>query len=176
VLNWLEDRVVTVSCTGTGAHVEPERQGDDMSVMLCRTARGGMVQIRHDVVSPRPSTANYAALQGTKGAYEAPRSYGGEHRVYLAEPGADPRKKEWRPLSEFEAEYLPKSRRGAAEGGVYGEADYHMVGAFADCVLNDTEPPIDVYRALDFTVPGLLSEESAHLGGAPVAVPDFRRS
>jgi len=174
-LSWLDDRVVTVSCVGTGAHVEPSGTGDDRSVMLCATSKGGLVQIRHDVVSPRPSTANYAALQGTKGAYEAPQSYGGTHRVYLVEPGGDPRNKEWRPLSEFEEQYLPAGYRQTAGGGVYGEADYHVVGAFVDSVLNDTEPPIDVYRALDFTVPGLLSEESAQLGGAPVAVPDFRQ-
>jgi hypothetical protein len=34
--------------------------------------------------------------------------------------------------------------------------------------------PIDVYRAMDYTVPGLVSEESIRNGGAPVPVPDFR--
>ena len=38
----------------------------------------------------------------------------------------------------------------------------------------DTEPPLDVYTALDFTVPGLVSEQSIANGGAPVEVPDFR--
>ncbi len=39
---------------------------------------------------------------------------------------------------------------------------------------NDTTPPIDVYTAMDFTVPGLVSEASITNGGAPVEVPDFR--
>ena len=45
---------------------------------------------------------------------------------------------------------------------------------FVEAILNDADPPIDVYRALDFTVPGLMSEISVEQGGAPVAVPNFR--
>ena len=56
-----------------------------------------------------------------------------------------------------------------------GGADGLTVLAFVDAILNDTESPIDVHRALDYTVPGLMSEVSAKQGGAPVAVPDFRR-
>jgi hypothetical protein len=41
-------------------------------------------------------------------------------------------------------------------------------------ILRDTEPPISVYDALDFTVPGLVSIESVERGGAPLPVPDFR--
>ena len=175
-LNWMDDRAVTVSCLGTGAHVEPSRGVDDTSIMLCTTSKGGLVKIRQDTMSPRPSTNNYAALQGTKGAYEAPRHAGDTHRVYLASPGADRRHKEWRPLSDFEQEYLPGYWEGTPgeRGEVYGGSDYHALRAFVDCILNDTEPPIDVYRALDFTMPGLLSEVSVKQGGAPVEVPDFR--
>lgn len=39
---------------------------------------------------------------------------------------------------------------------------------------NDTTPPIDVYATMDFTVPGLVSEQSIANGGIPVKVPDFR--
>ena len=35
-------------------------------------------------------------------------------------------------------------------------------------------PPIDVYRALDYTVPGLISEQSIAQGGVPLPIPDFR--
>jgi len=172
----MDDRAVTVSCLGTGAHVEPSRCVDDTGIMLCTTSKGGLVKIRQDTMSPRPSTNNYAALQGTTGVYEAPRHVGDTHRVYLAGAGADRRGKEWRPLSDFAQEYLPRYWEGAPaeKGEVYGGSDYHVLRAFVDCVLNDAEPPIDVYRALDFTVPGLLSEVSVKQGGAPVDVPDFR--
>ena len=45
---------------------------------------------------------------------------------------------------------------------------------FVDSIINDTKPPIDVYDAMDLTVPGLVSEESIAKGGKPVEVPDFR--
>jgi len=40
--------------------------------------------------------------------------------------------------------------------------------------MKDTDPPIGVYRALDFTVPGLMSEVSIAQARAPVAVPNLR--
>jgi len=45
---------------------------------------------------------------------------------------------------------------------------------FVDSVLTDTPPPMDVYTAMDFTVPGLVSEQSIANGGTPMEVPDFR--
>lgn len=174
VLNWLDDRVVSVNCVGTGPHVDPSRGNDDSSVMLCLTSRGALVKIRHDEMSPRPSTLNYAALQGTKGAYEALRHDEDTHRVCLDEAGIDPKHRKWRPLWDFEADYLPGYWRGASEDDVHGGSDGLTLRAFVDCVLNDTPSPIDVYRALDFTAPGLMSEVSIEQAGAQVAVPDFR--
>jgi predicted dehydrogenase len=178
VLNWLDDFAVTVSCMGTGPQVNPWRKNDDCSIMLCKTSKGALVQIRHDVVSPRPMTHNYAALQGTKGAYEAPRRRGDEHRVCLGVPDEEmtPGAREWRPLADFEDEHLPDEWRRAAGGedDGHGGSDAVVMRAFVDSILNDTDPPIDVYRALDFTVPGLMAEASIRQGGAPVAVPNYR--
>jgi hypothetical protein len=46
---------------------------------------------------------------------------------------------------------------------------------FVDSILNDTEPPLGIYYAMDLTMPGIMSEESIKQGGAPVEVPDFRK-
>ena len=53
--------------------------------------------------------------------------------------------------------------------------EYFKVRDFIDSIINDTTPPIDVYTAMDFTAPGLVSEESIANGGTPVEVPDFRK-
>ena len=83
---------------------------------------------------------------------------------------------QWRPLSQFE-DLLPerwKSPPAEAENaGDLGE--YFKVRDFVDSILTDTEPPLDVYTALDFTVPGLVSEQSIANGGVPMEVPDFRK-
>ena len=34
--------------------------------------------------------------------------------------------------------------------------------------------PIDVYRAIDYALPGILAARSAELGGAPIPIPDLR--
>ncbi len=52
--------------------------------------------------------------------------------------------------------------------------DYFEIREFVDCIINDTKPPVDVYEALDMTVPGLVSELSINRGSIPVPVPDFR--
>lgn len=177
ILDWMDDRVTTVIAMGTGSRNYPRYRGDDCAIMLCRTAKGGVVKIRNDMLSPRPPTHNYVALQGTEGAYEALRHDHDSHRVCLREPGVHPDQRRWRPLAEFEAEYLPEIWRhppqAVAQAGHEG-SDYFTARAFIEAVLEDREPPIDVYRALDFTVPGLMSEVSILQGGAPVAVPDFR--
>lgn len=176
VLNWLDDRVVTVSCMGTGAHVRPESENDDSSVMLCRTAKGALVKIRHDEMSPRPMTHNYAALQGTKGAYEAARHRDDTHRVSFvrSDETLDVSGRAWQSLWDFE-EHLPDYWRASPEAtDSHGGSDGFTLAAFLDSIVEGSEPPIDVYRALDFTVPGLMAEVSIAQGGAPIAVPNFR--
>lgn len=174
VLQWFDERVVTVSCLGTGHHYGPVYKIEDTTLMLCKLASGALVKIRFDIVSNRPHGLAYYAIQGTKGCYEAPRGLGDDHKVWLADFCKD--MNEWRPLSEFER-YLPELWRNppqeALQSGHWG-GDYFEVRDFIDAILHDIAPPIDVYRALDFTVPGLVSEQSIAQGGAPLSVPDFR--
>jgi|DewCreStandDraft_1066081.scaffolds.fasta_scaffold00352_53 predicted dehydrogenase len=175
ILQWFNERVVTVSCFGTGMRTEPKWNHDDTTLMLCQTESGGLIKIRLDMLSPRPHNMAYYALQGTKGAYEAPRAPGEAHKVWLADYCEDPNR--WRSLWDFEAEFLPELWRNppleALHAG-HGGGDYFIVRDFVQSILQGTPPPIDVYRALDFTVPGLISEESIACGGVPLLVPDFR--
>jgi predicted dehydrogenase len=177
ILYWMDDVVATVNCVGTGAHMDASLYVDDTSIMLCRTAKGGLIAIRNDMMSPRPHTHNYVALQGTKGAYEAARHAEDTHRVCLDSPEADALHRKWQSLWDFESEFLPEVWRNPPDEAIdagHGGSDYFPVRDFVDAILKDTAPPIDVYRALDFTVPGLMSEVSVERGGAPVAVPNFR--
>lgn len=174
VLYWFDERVVSVTCLGTGNHYGDTYKIEDTTLMLCKLEGGGLIKIRFDIVSDRPHGLAYYALQGTKGCYEAPRGMGDDHKIWLADVCTD--MNEWRPLSEFE-EYLPELWRNpppeALKSGHWG-GDYFEVRDFVDAIINDTDPPIDVYRALDFTVPGLISETSINQGGIPLPVPDFR--
>ena len=83
----------------------------------------------------------------------------------------------WRPLEDLADEFLPEMWRNpppaALAAGHHG-SDYFIVKDIIDAIREDKEPRIDVYRALDYTLPGLMSAKSIALGGMPVKVPDFR--
>lgn len=175
LLQWFDDRVSSVSCLGSGRWTPPPRRMDDVTVMSCQLASGGLVTIRNDMISKRPHCMTYYALQGTQGCYEASRGFDARDKVWIEGYCDGP--EHWRPLSDFEDEFLPALWRDppeAARRAGHGGGDYFVIRDFVDSILRGTTPPIDVYRALDFTVPGLVSEESIERGGAPRPVPDFR--
>jgi len=175
VLQWFNERVVTVSCLGSGVHTDPEHVMEDTVLMLCKTRSGALIKIRLDMLSNRPHNLTYYSLQGTKGCYEAPRGFGDAHKIWLIDGCG---KYEWVALKEYEERYLPEAWRKPPEEALrtgHWGSDYFIAKAFVDCIINDTRPPIDVYKALDFTAPGLVSEDSIIQGGKPLPVPDFRQ-
>jgi predicted dehydrogenase len=178
VLQWFDDRVATVACFGTGHHYQDPRgdsyENEDSTTTICKTTKGGQINIRLDMLSDRPHNLAYYSLQGTKGCYEAPRGFGDNHKIWLADYSDGT---EWRSLWDFEEEFMPDIWRNPPEEALragHGGGDYFEVRGFVDSIINDTKPPIDVYEALDMTVPGLVSEASINQGGMPLPVPDFR--
>ncbi|HEX2186606.1 MAG TPA: Gfo/Idh/MocA family oxidoreductase [Chloroflexota bacterium] len=177
-------RVVTVSCVGSGVHTDPEHPHDDTVLMLCQLNVGGLIKVRLDMMSNRPHAMAYYALQGTRGCYEGARGFGDRPKIWLEEAGLDPSdpagarsRREWRSLWDYEAD-LPEMWRQAQEEAVragHGGSDYFVVRDFLQAILAGRTPPIDVYRAMDYTVPGLISEQSILQGGTPLPVPDFRQ-
>ena len=169
-------RVVSVSCVGSGIHTDQEHPHDDTCLMLCQLNTGGLIKIRLDMMSNRPHAQAYYSLQGTHGCYEAARAPGEQDRVWIGgESAYDLKaKREWEPLLNYER-YLPGDLdfEAAAKAG-HGGGDYFVAREFLRAVLEGKRPPIDVYRAMDYTVPGLISEQSILQGGVPLPVPDLR--
>jgi len=169
------ERVVSVCCLGSGVHTIPGTKLEDSIIALCKTESGKLLKLRLDVVSNRPHNIYYS-LQGTKGCYEAPRGLGDDHKVWFAD---DCEGYEWKPLREYEDRYLPDEWKNppeeALKTGHWG-SDYFVIRDFAEAVLHNRRPPIDVYDALNMTAPGIISEISIERGGAPVEVPDFRNA
>ena len=175
VLEWLGERLVSVSCLGSGVHTVPAHKADDTVTMLGKTASGALVNVRVDMQSHRPHNMTHYALQGTKGAYQSARRPGEPNLIWLE--GRSPDKEAWQDLVELEDEFLPEPWRslgGEATRAGHGGGDFFVVRDWIAAIVDDTDPPLDVYRALDFTVPGLISAESILSGGVPLEVPDFR--
>jgi predicted dehydrogenase len=171
VLQWMDDRLIAISCVGTGRHTDPEHAIQDTTLLLGRMGRGGLVKIRFDLLSNRPHLLDYYALQGTAGAYEAARAPGEAPRVYLQGRSPDGI---WEPLDRYAEEFLPaRYRMGDGTAGHWG-ADMWPVRDFIEATLGQGPAPIDIYAALDMTLPGIISEQSIAQGGAWIAVPDPR--
>ena len=178
VIQWFQDRVALVCGVGSGHHYSDPRgdlyENDDSNSMMCKTTGGGQINIRVDMLSDRPHSTNYYSLQGTKGCYEAQRGFGDSPKIWLADYHRD---REWHSLWDFEEEHMPDMWRNPPEEALqagHGGGDYFEIREFVDCIVNDTTPPVDIYAALDMTVPGLVSGESMTRGGVPLPVPDFR--
>jgi predicted dehydrogenase len=179
ILQWMgDDRVVSVCCAGSGHHYRDPRgdcyEKEDSTTVMCRMAKGGLVNLRLDMLSDRPHNLTYYSLQGTDGCYEAPRGFGDEAKIWLK---SRCEKLEWMALSELEEEFLPefwlRPPKEALEAG-HGGGDYWEVVDFVQAILEDKEPPIGIHEAMDMTLPGLVSQQSIAQGSVWLPVPDSR--
>jgi len=179
LLQWIGQRVVAVCCAGSGHHYRDSRgdtyEIEDSVTTLCRLSGGGLLDVRLDMLSNRPHNMVHYQIQGTKGCYISPRGKGDRHLVWVADrcPDADT----WRDLEEFADEFLPDCWKHPTDDALkagHGGSDYFEVMDFVDAILADREPPIGIDAAMDFTLPGLASQESIAKGSVWVDVPDSR--
>lgn len=177
LLQWTDDRIVSVSCVGSGHNVEPQFEIEDTTVLLARTRNGALLRARLDMLSPRPHLMDYYSLQGTGGAYEAGRASADTPRVYVTGRSAEGA---WDSLNTYEAEFLPEryQQPPAIDAGHWG-SDAWPILDFLETAATGHSPkgsvPIDVYAALDMSLPGIVSEASIFEGGRWHAVPDPRK-
>ena len=151
---------------------------------------GELITIRLDTTLPRLYCREFV-VRGTKGLYNE-----NNNMVFLDDCEIDVNTNrikysdgtESKPLHTFEAlhyfynnaekyekEYLPEIWKNVTpeilEQG-HGGMDYFEFAAFADCLLNGKEMPIDVYDAAAWMSITYLSERSLKTG-MPVEIPDF---
>lgn len=161
LLRWFGTRVTAVCCAGGGRHAGHPME--DTLVLLGRTEDGGLIRLRLDLLSPRPPDMFSYAVQGTAGAFECGR--GSVGRVYVE---GRSRHRQWEPVEEY----------ARAFGVPWSEAGWTSPLAptrdFAAALVAGASSPLDIHRALDMTLPGLVSGDSLALGGAWIPVPDSR--
>jgi len=180
ILRWMpDDRITRVCCEGSGHHYKDPRgqeYAQDTSVMLCKMKSGGLVKIRVDMLSNRPhATFNYQC-QGTEGCYESARADGERDRIWLRSRCKSAN--EWLDLSTLEEEFLPdhvKVHLDAAMKTGHLGGDYFEILDFLDTITGKRPTPIGIHEAMDMTLPGLVSQQSAAQDGAWLDVPDSRQ-
>ena len=172
---------ISVACWGSGIHTDPEHPHDDTTETLVRLKEGGLVRLRLDMMSNRPSETSFYGLQGTHGVFESGRAGRGTGQVWVGNnppPGPVPDiHRNWEPIEKY-TDLLPKSTRqrldDAASSG-HGGGDYSVAYAFVDAVLGIAPNPVDIFRAVEWTAVGLCSTQSILNGGIPIELPEFRK-
>lgn len=168
ILQIMQDRVVLAVGMHTGCHKRPELGTIDMEVGLFKTAQGKVIKQLCGFSVAKEPAHHWFCLYGTKGQLESPRTPDGKHLLWLEDIPA---------LTHSIELPLGVNHRGAppeATLGGHGTSEYYMVDDFVRCILEDTKPPLDVYEALDQTLPGICAHISAENGSQPIKVPDLR--
>ena len=122
------------------------------------------------MVSNRPEKIAYA-FQGTRGAYEADiekRVWIGDDRTLQTNSGH----RSWQDVecySELLGPELTKELADASSSG-HGGSDYMTGRRFAQAITGVRPPEITAKDSLDWTVAGLLSQQSILEGSRPIQV------
>ena len=77
--------------------------------------------------------------------------------------------------SGWESLPIGYAARGDDTSAGHGGADLKLARSFTQAVLDGRPAPIDIYRSIEYNLPGILANRSAELGGVPISIPDLRR-
>jgi len=160
------DRCLRASGMHTGSHVRPELGAIDMEVGIFATAGGRVFKILCGFSVVRPGCFHWYVLYGTKGTLESKRADWDAEKGHFAAEEAG--------MQRDPVDLTPPPAPPEAKLGGHGTSEYFMVDAFVTALAEGTPPPIDVYRSMDYTVPGICAHLSAQRGGELIEVPDFR--
>lgn len=167
VLKWMDDYVVRCTASGKESRaLTPATVGNiDMQVALFETSKGATIKVLRSSVALRSSPLCSYSIYGTDGALESSRDgYDGVGCRYFKD--IDPEEGRVIAINTSDID-APKE---AALGG-HGTSEFYLVRDFLDAIKNDTTPAIDIVKAMDMTIPGIIAHEAAMKGGVWMDVP-----
>lgn len=175
------ERVETVSCIAVpGGKFIPDNHNPTMHLMQMVTDQRTTLRVRVDHVSPRPHQMAYYAVQGTEGAFESWRGHGDQSKIWLSDEHAASRASgegaQWHDTAPYAHRYISERLAAPDEAsfGGHGTSEYWLLRDFLATIRGEMPCPIDIDRAMDYTLPGIVALESARTNGTPIAVPDTR--
>lgn len=167
LLYWMDDYVVRATASGNHHSLEPETVGNiDMQVALFETAKGATIKVLRSSVALRgPGLCTYS-IYGDKGFLESGR-HGYDNIGYRYFDGLDNKANVTNiAVSASDLEAPPEARLGG-----HGTSEYYLAQDFLNAIEFDLTPGLDVVKAMDMTVPGLIAHEAAMKGGIWMDVP-----
>lgn len=166
LLMFLKDDYI-VRATGSGKQVDiiPNLGPGaiNMQVGLFETKKGVTIKILRSSVYAGPYQLNYV-VYGTKGFLEGGRA-SENGKIYFEGQDKTPR--------EMRCTIADPNAPEEAKKGGHGTSEYYLVRDFINSIDNDTRPPIDIVKALEITMPGIIAHEAAMRGNAWLDVPHF---
>lgn len=143
----------------------------DGAVILCQMSNGGTMKVLPWCNFKRHPESIWYAVYGARGMMETDRWDALFNRVHLY--------REKHPSYEQDFSYKPAFPHSTALSrriGGHGGSDFYTMHYFLQKILGRPEGKhaIDVYQALDMTLPGLLGYRSIVNGNIPLDIPDFR--
>ncbi|NPV46415.1 MAG: Gfo/Idh/MocA family oxidoreductase [Armatimonadetes bacterium] len=163
LLEVLDDRVMSVTCRSGPWRCPEAPLRPDGQIALFTTEKGLLIQILVTLNTVRPSEHRYR-LFGTGGSLEW-SWYEGFCRRFLA--GME-ESKGWERVDIAVATSETDKQMG------HGGMDVNLARHFVWALHRGKTVPIDVYRSIEYSLPGIIAAQSADLGGTPLAVPDLR--
>jgi predicted dehydrogenase len=172
ILEMMDDRIVRATGVGRTKTIVPEGGVGciDMQAALFETEKGGAIKLLRSSVASRKPAVGFYSIYGSKGFIENGRTgYGSDGWIYLE---GDPEyEKGAKPLICSITD--PEAPAHASRGG-HGTSEYELLRDFIDALNRRAAPPIDVYRSMEYTLPGIIAQLAVEQGSVWLDVPQVR--
>ena len=166
ILYILDDYCVSVSCmVPTSGKYNPYRDENENGIAIFRTAKGTVIRIFIGFGMYVGYDHNFA-LYGTRGSILTDKTKPLEEATSFA--------KLYESKESFERAFeIPVKLSDTDDVYGHGGVDAKMIRDFIKCIIDDTEPPIDVDMGIRISLPGIIASESAKRGGELLEIPQI---
>ena len=160
----MDDYCVSVSCmVPTASKYNPYRDGGENGVAIFKTAKGAVIRILIGFGMYVGYDHNFA-LYGTRGTVLTDKTKPLEEATSFAKLYEIP--------DTFEKFFeIPVKLSNTGDVYGHGGVDARMIRDFIKCIIDDTDPPIDVDMGIRISLPGIIANESAKRGGKLLEIP-----
>lgn len=164
----LNDKCVSVTCMVPDVVYNPYVERPKNGVALFKTEKGAVIRILICFDAYVGFDHNFALI-GTRGTIETDKVRRLEKAHSFARFSDVPGSREDKIDIPVTLTY-PEEGEAREEG--HGGADKKMMMAFVNCILEDTDPPIDVDLGIRMALPGIIADLSSRSGGELMDIPD----
>lgn len=160
----MDDYCVSVSCmVPTAAKYSPYAKGAENGIAIFKTAKGAVIRIFIGFGMYVGYDHNFA-LYGTRGSIMTDKTKPLEEATSFAKLYSVP--------NTFEKSFeIPVKLSETGDVYGHGGVDAKMIREFIKCIIDDTDPPIDVDMGIRISLPGIIANESAKRGGELLEIP-----